>query len=155
MFRRWWNNPRTALKVTISLIITGGLIAGLGTFLRDRSSDQNDQWTFLLDTFGLLVAIIGAVLDFRASARVAEFVPGAGRLRAMTQLLVGVFGSLGACILLGWVKGTTFPPIVRGLTAAGMTAAIGAGLAGMLFIGWFSGANHLERRIEQRIDEEW
>lgn len=155
MLRRWWNNPRSALRATLGIIVVGGLIAGIGTFLRDRSPDKNDQWTFLLDTFGLLVAIVGAVLDFRASSRIAEFAPGVGRARALFQVIFGVFGGLGACVVLGWVEESTFPPVVRGLIAAGMITAVGAGLAGLLYIGWFSGADHLGRRIEQRIDEEW
>lgn len=143
------------MRVTLGIILAGGLIAGLGTLLRDLSSDQNDQWTFLLDTLGLIAVIIGAALDFRASARIAEFAPGAGRRRAMLLLLFGAVTGLGACIMLGWVEAGAFPPVVRGLISAAMTAAIGVGLAGLLYIGWFSGGDRLERRIEQRIDEEW
>lgn len=143
------------MQITLGIIVVGGLIAGLGTLLRDLSSDRNDQWTFSLDTAGLIVVIIGAALDFRASARIAEFAPGAGRSRAILQLLLGVMIGLGACVVLGWVEASTIPPVVRGLLSAAMTAAIGAGLAGLLYIGWFSGADRIERRIEQRIDEEW
>ena len=39
--------------------------------------------------------------------------------------------------------------------SAGMIAGFGLGLAGFLYFGWFSGADRLERRIEQRIDEDW
>jgi membrane associated rhomboid family serine protease len=155
VFRLWWNNPRTSLRITFGIIIAGGLIAGLGTLIRDLSSDQNDQWTFLLDTVGLVVAVVGAALDFRASARIAEFVPGAGKSRAILMILCGAIVAIGACVVLGWIEADALPPLVRGLLSAGMTAAIGAGLAGLLYIGWFSGADRVERRIEQRIDEDW
>lgn len=155
MLRRWWNNPRTSVRATLAIIVVGGLIAGLGTFLRDLSSDHNDQWTFLLDTVGLLVAVVGAALDFRASARLAEFVPGSGKSRAILQLLFGAVVGFGACVALGWVEAGAMSPLARGLLSAVMTAAIGAGLAGLLYIGWFSGGDRLERRIAQRSDEDW
>jgi membrane associated rhomboid family serine protease len=155
VFRRWWNNPRISLRITFGIIIAGGLIAGLGTLILDLSSDQNDQWTFLLDTVGLVVAVVGAALDFRASARIGEFVPGAGKSRAILMILCGAIVGLGACVALGWIEADALPPLARGLLSAGMTAAIGAGLAGLLYIGWFSGADRVERRIEQTIDEDW
>lgn len=155
MLRRWWNHPQIALRLTTGLICFAGLIAGLGTFLRDRTADQNDQWTFLLDTSGLLLAVIAAALDFRASGRIAEFSPGTGRRRAILQVALGIIVGLGACVILGWVEADTRSPYVRGLLSAGLTAAIGTALAGFLYIGWFSGAERMGRRIEQRIDEDW
>jgi membrane associated rhomboid family serine protease len=104
---------------------------------------------------GLVVAVVGAALDFRASARIGEFVPGAGKSRAILMILCGAIVGLGACVALGWIEADALPPLVRGLLSAGMTAAIGAGLAGLLYIGWFSGADRVERRIEQTIDEDW
>jgi hypothetical protein len=78
VLRRWWRNPQTALRLTLAVIISGGVIAGFGTFFRDIIAGQNDQWTFLLNTIGLLIAVFGAILDFRATSRVAEFAPGFG-----------------------------------------------------------------------------
>lgn len=155
MLRRWWNNPRVALRLTTSLIILAGLIAGLGAGLRDVIDGQNDQWTYLLDTLGLLLAVAGAGLDFRATARMESFAPGRGRRRAAGQLLVGALAGVGGCLILGWGDTGGWPAMTSAGLSAGMIAGFGLGLAGFLYFGWFSGADRLERRIEQRIDEDW
>ena len=154
MFHAWWHNPRTALRLTAGMMVTGGLLAGLGTYLRDRNTGGNDQWTYYFDTAGLLLVVVGAALDFRASGRIAEFRPELVRRRALLLAILGVSCALGACLVLGWVSSIE-SPVLRGILASVMTAAIGAGLAGFLHIGWFSGGGWLERRIEQRTDEEW
>ena len=136
------------------MVLCGGGIAGLGAWLRERTAGGNDQWTYFLDTIGLLMTVIGAVLDFRASSRITEFRPDWGRRRAVVLATSGIAGGLGSCIVLGWVTSLD-SPAVRGLLAAVLTAAIGLGLAGLLHIGWFRGSGWLERRIEQRVDEEW
>jgi O-antigen/teichoic acid export membrane protein len=135
-------------------VLCGGIIAGIGSWLRERTAGGNDQWTYVLDTFGLLVAVIGAILDFRASARITEFRPDWGRRRATLLAVSGVAAGLGSCIVLGWVT-TLDSPAARGALTAVWTAAIGISLAGLLHIGWFRGSGWLERRIEQCVDEEW
>jgi hypothetical protein len=155
MLRQWWANPRTAPRVALGVILLGGVLAGIGTFFRDAISGQNDEWTYLLDTAGLLIAVFGAGLDFRATARIAEFTPGSGNRRAILQVLAGAICALGGCILLGWVATSGTPAVIRGLLSGVMTAGFGLGFAGLLHIGWFSGADRLGRRIEQRIDEDW
>ena len=155
MFRRWWNDPRMALRLTTSFIIAAGLIAGLGLFLRDVIDGLDDQWTFFLDTASLLLAVAGAVLDFRAISRMESFAPGWGRRRAAVQLFAGAIAGVGACLILGWADTEELPAMARGALSAGMFAGIGLGIAGMLYFGWFSGAERLERRIEQRTDEDW
>lgn len=154
MIRTWWNNPRTALRRSAGLMVTGGFLAGIGTWLRDRNTGSNDQWTYYFDTAGLLIAVIGAGLDFRATAHMAEFRPETVRRRAGLLATFGLICALGACVVLGWASSLD-APAVRGLLAGIMTAGIGAGLAGFVEIGWFSGGDWLERRIEQRSDEEW
>ena len=153
--RRWWHNPQTALRVSLAVIITGGLFAGSGTYFRDRPSDHDRQWTFLLDTLGLLIAIAGAGLDFRASSRMFGMTPRSGRHRAIAQLLVGAIVGGGACLVLGWVVNESLPPFWRAVFAGCITAGFGAGLAGLLHIGWFSGSEYLERRIAQRSSDDW
>lgn len=130
-------------------------MAGLGTLLRGLIDGRNDQWTFLFDTCGLIVASVGAVLDFRASARLGDIELPHGRRRAVLQLTLGLLATLGGCYVLGWVLDDGKPLILSTLLSALMTAGIGALLAGMLYIGWFGGGDHLERRIQQRADEEW
>ena len=155
MVRAWWNNPRTALWFTTSFIIGAGLIAGSGILLRDVIAGQNDQWTYVLDTIGLILAVAGAGLDFRATSRLVGVAPGWGRSRAALQLLVGGIAGIGGCLVLGWADTEDLPAMVRGALSAGMTAGIGLGFAGLLYFGWFSGGERLGRRIEQRVDEEW
>lgn len=154
MLRVWWNNPATALRRSIGIVLCGGLIAGIGSWLRERTAGGNDQWTYFLDTIGLVVAVAGAILDFRASARITEFRPEWGRRRGLLLAVTGVTAALGSCIVLGWVTSLDSPAL-RGVLEAMLTAAIGVGLAGLLHIGWFRGSGWLERRIEQRVDEEW
>ena len=155
MLLRWWRNPRTAQRLTLAVIVLGGVIAGFGTFLRDIITGHNDQWTFILDTIGLLIAVFGAVLDFRATGRVAEFAPGFGRRRAALELAVGAFLAVTGCFLLGWILSEGAPAVVRGLLSAALTAGFGLAFAGLLYCGWFSGSEYLGRRIEQQSDEEW
>lgn len=139
----------------MGVIVLGGVLAGLGMLLRDLIDSRNDQWTFLLDTAGLVVTTLGAVLDFRANARLGNFELPGGRRRAALQLSGGLVASLGGCYLLGWVVTDEADVILRTLLTAAMTAGIGCILAGILYIGWFSGGDYLERRIQQRVDEEW
>lgn len=148
-------NPRTALRVTFGVIVLGGIIAGLGLLLRDLIDGRNDQWTFLLDTCGLVVTTLGAALDFRANARFGDRELPGGRKRAWMLVLGGALATIGGCYLLGWVTTDASPIVFRALVSSAMTAGIGAGLAGLLYIGWFGGADHLERRIQQRSEEEW
>ena len=155
VLRRWWRNPQTAQQLTLAVIVLGGVIAGFGTFLRDIITGQNDQWTFVLDTIGLLIAVFGAVLDFRATGRVAEFAPGFGRRRAALELAIGSVLAISGCFLLGWVLPDSVPAVVRGLLSALLTAGFGLAFAGLLYFGWFSGSEYLGRQIEQRSDEEW
>lgn len=155
VLRRWWRNPQTALRLTLAVIISGGVIAGFGTFFRDIIAGQNDQWTFLLNTIGLLIAVFGAILDFRATSRVAEFAPGFGRRRAALELLIGAVLAVSGCILLGWVVGHSAPAVVRGLLSAALTGGFGLVFASLLYFGWFSGSEYLGRQIEQRSYEEW
>jgi hypothetical protein len=148
-------NPRTALRFTMGIILLGGGLAGLGMLLRDVIDGSNDQWTFLLDSLGLLVTTVGAFLDFRTNIRFGDLeIPG-GRRRAGFQLLGGLVGTLGGCYLLGWVITDESHIVLRCLLTAAMTAGIGCIIAGLLYIGWFGGGDHLERRIQQRANEEW
>jgi hypothetical protein len=155
VLRRWWRNPQTALRLTLVVIIAGGVIAGIGTFLRNIITGQNDQWTFILDTFGLLIAVLGAVLDFRATGRVAEFAPGFGRRRAALELTIGAILALSGCYLLGWVVTASASALLHGVLSAALTAGFGLVFASLLYFGWFSGSEYLGRQIEQRSDEEW
>ncbi len=155
VLRRWWRNPQTALRLTLAVIIAGGVTAGFGTFFRDIITGQNDEWTFVLDTIGLLIAVLGAILDFRATGRLAEFAPGFGRRRAALELLIGSVLAFSGCFLLGWVITDSAPAIVRGALSAALTAGFGLVFASLLYFGWFSGTEYLGRQIEQRSDEEW
>lgn len=155
MIRDRLQNPRTALRVTMGIILFGGFLAGLGNLLRDLIDGKNDQWTFLLDSCGLLVTTAGAFLDFRANARFGEIELPGGRRRAGLQLLGGLIATLGGCYLLGWVVTESANAWLRALLTFAMTAGIGLILAGLLYIGWFGGGDHLERRIQQRSEEEW
>ena len=136
-------------------MLLGGLLAGLGTLLRGMIDGGNDQWTYFLDTGGLLVVLFGAGLDFRASSRFASFDERGGRKRAVMQAAFGSLAALLACFVLGWLAGSDWPGVVRALISMMLTLGIGVGLAGFLYFGWFSGGNYLERRIEQQADEEW
>ena len=126
VLRRWWRNPQKALRLTLAVIVSGGVIAGFGTFFRDIIAGQNDQWTFILDTIGLLIAVFGALLDFRATSRVAEFAPGFGRRRAALELLFGAILAVSGCILLGWVVGDSAPAVVAGTALGGVDGGIWA-----------------------------
>jgi hypothetical protein len=154
MLRARWNNPRAALRLALSVILVGSLVAGIGAWLREEIDGKNDQWTYFLDTLGLLIAVAGAVLDFRASARLAEFGEVRARRPGAIQLLAGTATVIAACLILGWSDAIS-SPIGRGLLSAALTGGIGFGLAGFMHIGWFRGGEWLERRIEQRIDEDW
>jgi len=154
MLRAWWISPRGALRLTLTIILLGGFIAGIGAWLRDDDSGGNDGWTYLLDTAGLLIAVAGAALDFRASGRLAEFGEGQNRWRGALLLLAGTAAALTSCLVLGWSDSVS-SPFLRGLLSAVLTAGIGSGLAGFMEIGWFRGGDWLERRIGQRIDEDW
>jgi hypothetical protein len=139
----------------VGVLLLGGLLAGLGTALRAGIDGGNDQWTYLLDTAGLVVAIAGAGLDFRVSGLLAEFDERGGRRRALAQVAFGALASVGGCYLLGWLAGPSWPGFARAVLAFLLTSGIGIGLAGLLYIGWFGGGNYLERRIEQQGEEEW
>ena len=152
--RARWNDPRTALRLTLILIAAGGVIAGIGAWLRAEITGRADQWTYFLDSAGLLIAVAGAALDFRAVSRIADVAPGFGRRRGVIELLAGTIAAAGACVVLGW-SDRIDSPVAKGVLAAILTAGIGYGLAGFVQIGWFRGGDWLERRIEQRIDEEW
>jgi hypothetical protein len=149
------HDPRTTRHLAMGVILVGGILAGTGTLLRDLIEGHGDQWTFLLDTVGLLVAVCGAAFDFRSSARFGPNELPGGRRRAILQLMLGTLATITGCYSLGWVNGDAIPVIVRAVLSAGMTAGIGMALAGLLYIGWFGGGDHLERRIAQRVDEEW
>jgi hypothetical protein len=95
------------------------------------------------------------VLDVRASGRFAEFDPGAGRRRALLQVVSGSLAAVTGCLALGWLASDEWPAIIRAVLSAVLTLGIGVGLAGILYIGWFSGGDYLERRIAQRSSEEW
>jgi hypothetical protein len=56
---------------------------------------------------------------------------------------------------LGWLASDEWPAIIRAVLSAVLTLGIGVGFAGILYIGWFSGGDYLERRIAQRSSEEW
>lgn len=150
-----FDNPRTARRVATVVLLLGGLLAGLGTAIRAWQPEGNDNRTFLLDTGGLLIALLGAGLDFRASGHFAVFDERGSQRRAMAQLLAGSLAAGIACIALGWLASDEWPAAVRGAIATFLTLGIGVGLAGLLYIGWFSGGDYLERRIEQRSGEEW
>jgi hypothetical protein len=154
MLRAWWNSPRGALRLTLTIILLGGFVAGIGTWLRDEISGGNDAWTYFLDTAGLLIAVAGAALDFRASGRLAEFAEGQIGRRGALLLLAGTAAAISSCLVLGWSDSLS-SPFLRGLLSAALTAGIGYGLAGFMEIGWFRGGTWLERRIGQRIDEDW
>jgi hypothetical protein len=141
--------------LTHAVIILGGVIAGIGTFFRNIITGQNDEWTFILDTIGLLIAVLGALLDFRATGRVAGFVPGFGRRRAALELVIGAFLALSGCVLLGWVVTDSAPALLHGMLSAALTAGFGLTFASLLYFGWFSGSEYLGRQIQQRSDEEW
>ncbi|MDQ2683263.1 MAG: hypothetical protein M3Y37_07020 [Chloroflexota bacterium] len=153
--RRVLANPRTALRLTLGIIIVGGLLAAIGSLLRDLIDGRNDQWTFLFDTFGLLLAAVAAVLDFRTQMRLGDLeLPGARR-RAVLLLVSGLAAAILGCLVLGWMVEDDTPAVLRALLSGLMTAGIGCSLAGLLYIGWFGGGDHLERRIQQRAEEEW
>ena len=133
----------------------GGTLAGIGTLFRARSAAGHGQWTYLLDTAGLIVVLVGAVLDVRASGRFTDFDPGAGRRRALIQVACGSIAAVTGCLALGWLASDDWPAIVRSILSGVLTLGIGVGLAGILYIGWFSGGDYLERRIAQRSGEEW
>jgi hypothetical protein len=148
-------NPNVALRLSLGVILLGGFLAGLGTILRSLIDGQNDQWTYLLDTLGLVVTVLGAVLDFRTQARLGDIeIPGARR-RAGLLLAIGGLCAIGGCFLSGWAIGSDANPVVTGILGAGMTSGLGMALAGLLYIGWFGGGDRLERRIQQRAEEEW
>jgi hypothetical protein len=148
-------NPRTARRVAEGVLLGGGLLAGAGTALRAWIEGGNDQWTYLLDTAGLLIAVAGAGLDFRASGILAQFDERANRRRAIAQVALGAISAAGGCYLLGWLAGAGWPALARGALSFLLTFGIGVGLAGLLYIGWFGGGNYLERRIEQQGEEKW
>jgi hypothetical protein len=154
MLRARWNSPRGALRLTITIILLGGVVAGIGAWLRDEIPGGNDAWTYFLDTAGLLIAVAGAALDFRASGRLAEFAEGQIRRRGAILLLAGTAAAVTSCLVLGWSDSVS-SPFFRGLLTAVLTAGIGFGLAGFMEIGWFRGGDWLERRIGQRVDEDW
>jgi hypothetical protein len=137
------------------ILLLGGLLAGLGAAIRSWIEGGNDQWTYFLDTAGLIVVVAGAVLDFRVSGLLAEFDARAGRRRAIAQVVFGALAASVGCYLLGWLAGVSWSALVKGALSFLLTLGIGVGLAGLLYIGWFGGSNYLERRIEQQGEEEW
>jgi hypothetical protein len=94
-------------------------------------------------------------LDFLISGRFGHFDQRASYRRALIQACAGALAAASACITLGWIAGENWPAIAKGLISSLLTLGIGVGLAGLLYIGWFSGGDYLERRISQRSDEEW
>ena len=148
-------NPRSARRIAVGVLVLGGTLAGLGTLIRSQDSAGNDQWTYLLDTAGLGIVIAGAALDVRVSARFAEFDAGGTRRRAIWQFAFGAMAAVTGCIVLGWVASGSWPALARAFLSGLLTLGIGLGLAGLMYIGWFSGGDYLERRIGQRADEEW
>ena len=152
--RQHLENPRTAARIAFGTLLLGGVIAGLGEYLRDVL-DGETQWTFLFDTVGLIVALIGAAWDFRVQLQFGDDNPKATKRRGAYLLLGGIVLSFGGCWLLGWVLTDTAQPALRGLIAAALTTGIAAVIDGFLHIGWFGGGDYLERRIAQRSEEEW
>jgi hypothetical protein len=153
--RRYFANPRFASKVGLTVIAAGGLVAGLGNLIRVLQDSGDAQWTFLLDSLGLLIAIVGAALDFRAQLRLEAFDPKGTKRRGAFLLLGGLIGTIGGCWALGWIFTGGTQPVLQFLIAAIMTAGIGALVDGFIHIGWFGSGDYLERRIAQRADEEW
>lgn len=138
-----------------AVLALGGILAGLGTLLRAWDGTGNDQWTYLLDTVGLMVVVIGAGLDVRASGPFVQFDEQGSRRRAILQVTGGSAMTGVSCVALGWVADGGWPALVRGAISLTLTLGIGICLAGFLNIGWFSGGDYLERRIAQRSEEEW
>ncbi len=134
------------------VILIGGVLAGLGSLIRDLTSGPAD-WTFFLDTIGLIVAVIGAGYDFRIQLRVGEYNVAITRRRGALLLIAGALMTIGGCWVLGWVLTGSSLPILRALLAVVLTSGIGLVVAGMLNIGWFGGGGYLDRRIAQQSDE--
>jgi hypothetical protein len=148
-------NPKTRTRVALALLFMGGAIAGLGSLIRDLAEEGTAQWTFLLDTIGLVIAIAGGIQDFRAQLMVGDFNPRATKRRGAIVLLLGVLAAGGGCWLLGWRITGQSQPVLQLILSAIMTIGFGAVIDGILHIGWFGSGDYLDRRIAQRADEEW
>jgi hypothetical protein len=149
----WSDNPRVATRVGLIVLAGGGIIAGIGSLIRDLSSDGTADWTYLLDTLGLILALVGAGYDFKTQLRFGGHDQVATRRRGAFLLMAGLIGTIGGCWLLGWVFTGDSLAVLRALIASGLTAGIGAAVDGFLHLGWFGSGDYLDRRIAQRSQE--
>jgi hypothetical protein len=143
-------NPQKRTRIALGLILGGGLLAGFGIYVRAMSAAGTAQWTYFLDTFGLILSLIGALFDFRTQMQIGDFNQKGTKRRGALFLLVGLVAAFGSCWILGWAMTADSHPVFSLLIATALTAGIGAAVDGFLIIGWFGSGGYLDRRIAQQ-----
>jgi drug/metabolite transporter (DMT)-like permease len=137
--------------MSLGLILSGALLAGLGDGIRAAADRGEANWTFFLDVVGLLLALGGAVLEARTADLMFAFAPIPARRRALLRLIAGILVALFACLLTGAFG----RPLLRGIVGAALIAGVGFGAGGLFSLAWHYGGVYAADRIQDRVNDDW
>jgi hypothetical protein len=155
--RRRLSNPSTQRRLGIGLIALGGVLAGLGAFVRAVTMDGSASHSaaYLLDSGGWLAILAGAVVEARAAQLFLMATPGPARRRAVLFWVLGLLAGLAGCVLASTASGDDAPALVPAGAMFVLVSGVGFGLTGFFSLAWFYGGEYAGRRIEKLSDEEW
>jgi hypothetical protein len=148
------SSPIVRRRLAVGLIVAGGVVAGLGAARRAASSDAPSS-TYLFDSVGLLIVIVGAVLEVMTAQLFLLVAPAPARRRAIALTGGGVVGAITSCLLLSTAFDANAPWPLAGVTSAIMVAGVGAFVGGLFSLLVFHGSDYAARRINEMSQDEW
>jgi hypothetical protein len=137
--------------MSLGLILTGAVLAGLADGVREAADTGEANWTFFLDVVGLLLVLGGSVLEARSADLLFTFASAQTRRRALILLITGLVEFVIACVLLSKLD----QPILRGAAGALLMGGIGIGAGGLFSLVWIYGGNYAAERIQDRAKDDW
>jgi hypothetical protein len=137
--------------MSLGLILTGAVLAGLGDGIRAAAGTGEANWTFFLDVVGLLLAVAGGVLEAKSADIMVDFAPAETRFRALVRLIAAFPVALIILVSLNSFDQS----VLRGAAGGLLVLCVGIGLGGLFSLAWIYGGGYAAERILERREDDW
>jgi hypothetical protein len=155
--RSRFSSPRFQRRLSLTLIGTGALFAGVGAVIRASTPDGSTRHSasHLFDAAAWLIVVIAAVIETISASLLFQIEPRGARRRGVLLAALGVLAALLGCYLASSTFDDDSPAVLSGAANVVLVGGIGAGLAGVMSLGWQYGGAYAARRIEKLGEDDW